>query len=150
MLSKKTVVAAAGATQAILTHYNHVKLAGVATAFAVENEDEFMVNGVDSRARITKDLQEELNNLYQYHRRSVSKAKNARNANQAIQAIESMTDKLSEKNWVLTVDDKLLPYITGSETQRQFSLPHEIKNLLANLVITLAKRKRMTIASQQI
>ncbi len=150
MLSKKTVVAAAGATQAILTHYNHVKLAAIATAYAVENEHEFMVNGVDSRARITKDLQEELNKLFPYHRRSVSKAKNAKNSNQAIQAIESMTDKLSEKNWILTVDEKLLPYITGSETQRQFSLPHEIKNLLANLVITLAKRKRMTIANQQL
>lgn len=142
MLSKKTVVAAAAATQAILMQQGHMKLGGLATAFALEDEDEMHVGGVDSRARITKELVEEINKLYPYTRRSTSKAKTAKNTNQAIMAIDDMTDRLSEKHWMLTADTNLLPYLTGSVTSRHFALPHEIKILLANLVISLAKRPR--------
>ena len=144
LLSKTAVVAAAAATQAILMHKQHLTLAALSTAYSTSNEGEMHMGGVDSRARITKDLVEEISVLFPYTRRSTSKAKTAKNANQAIVAIDQMADKLSENNWTLTVDKNFLPYLTGTDTSRRFSIPHDIKILLAKLVIELAKRPRLT------
>lgn len=141
LLSKKTVVAAAGATQAILFHQGHATLAGVVTAYAMEDHDEMYVGGVDSRARITKDLVEEINKYFPYTRKSTSKAKTAKNSNQVIVAIDEMCDFLSERNWILSMDEGLLQYVTG-KNNRHLSIPHDIKIQLAKLIIEIAKKPK--------
>lgn len=141
LLSKTAVINAAAATQAILFHKQHLVLAGIVTACAYDNVDEMYIGGVDSRARITKDLIEDINKYYPYTRRSTSKAKTAKNSNQVIVAIDEMCEMLAQHNWKLTIDSDYLPYVSG-KNNRHLSIPHDIKIQLAKLIIELAKSPR--------
>lgn len=142
LLSKKTVVKALAATQAILWHRKHYALAGLATATVVTSSDEQYMSGVDSRARITKDLVEQLNIYFPYIRRSNAKAKSPRNSNQAIQSIDHLCELFSARNWMLTIDENKLQPLTGSNSIRRYYIPHNIRILVAEFVLENAKRPR--------
>lgn len=145
LLSKVTVVKALAAAQAILWHKKHYALAGLVTATVNTIGDEQYMSGVDSRARITKDLVEQLNVIFPYIRRSNTKAKSARNSNQAIQAIDNLCEQLSSQNWILTIDESKLQQLTGSSSIRRYYIPHDIRIKVAEFVLENAKRPRQTM-----
>lgn len=143
LLNKKTIVSALAAAQAILWHRGHYVIAGLITASTTQyHEEEMFVSGVDSRARITKDLVEKLNYLYPYSKKTTNKAKNIKNNNQAINSIDILCKLYGEKDWVLTLDPSLLSTLTGSSSIRRYSIPHDIKIKIAQLVIELTEKPR--------
>lgn len=144
LLSKETVVRALAATQAILWHNKHYALAGLVTATVSNNPDEHYMSGVDSRARITKDLVEQLNIYYPYIRRTNTKPKSARNSNQAIQSIDYICEQFSSQNWLLTIEESKLQQLTGSSSTRRYTIHHDIRIKVAELVLSLAKRPRQS------
>jgi len=139
-LSKKTIVRLQAVCQAVLLHRGHKELAGLVTATASMNGDEIQVSGVDSRARIPKEMVDELNTLFPFMKRPSGKQKTIKLLNQAVLSIDSMTEKISSSDWILTIEEKFVRDLTGSLTNRRYSIPHNIKVLLTDLVLKLAKR----------
>jgi hypothetical protein len=149
LLTKRTVVNALAGAQAILWHRGHYELAGLVTATVANDNDtgEHYTSGVESRSKVTKETLEELNKLFPYGKKDHSKLK-SKVVNQAIAAIDKLDEKL-KRNWLLTIDNRekitspsMLQLLTGSTINRRYSIPHNIKNKIAALIIDLAKRPR--------
>lgn len=139
-LPKDTVSKILAISQALLLHWKHFTLAALVTATALDDSDELAVYGGDSRSRITKEQNEELNTLFPFFKKASAKPKTTRPINQAIMSIDNLTALLEEANWYLTIDSNLLEMCVGSQNRR-FSIPNDIKQKLADLVIDLAKRR---------
>lgn len=139
-LCKATVVRLLAIAQTVLWHNGHYELAGLCTATASEETDEMQISGVDSRARIPKELIDKINVLFPYMKRPTGKVKTAKLANQALASIDSVVELLSNSDWVLTADETIVRKLTGNQSQRRYSIPHDIKIKLAELVIQIAQR----------
>lgn len=139
-LCKTTIVRLLAVCQAVLWHRGHKELAGLCTATASQNDIEFQSSGVDSRARIPKEISDELNKLFPHMKRPSGKQKTIKLTNQAVIAIDSVADMLSMFDWILTIEDKYLRELNNNTSQRRYSIPHNVKVLLANLVLQVAKR----------
>lgn len=139
-LCKTSVVRLLAVCQAVLWHRGHKELAGLCTAVASDNKNEMQISGVDSRARIPKEMIDEIHQLFPYMKRPTGKQKTLKLINQALLSIDNITDILSESDWSLTVEDKYLRELNNNTNQRRYSIGHNIKILLASLVIQTAKR----------
>ena len=138
-VSKAQVVSAIGLCQAILWHLGHYELSGLISAINQSNEDELSITGTDSRARITKDQLDVLEKLYPYTRKPVGKQKNPKRINPAVEAVESLASMFSENDWILTARKDMSDKLTNS-AGIHYSVPSNIKILLANLAIQLGNR----------
>lgn len=139
-LSKSTIVKALGVCQAILWHRGHHVLSGLSTAIVNDNPHDIQTSGVDSRARITKELIDELTLYYPFTKRSGTKIKQGKPINQAIASIDEIVDYFSNYSWNLTIDQTFIPTINQGSTNRRFYISHDIKIKLAELIVELAKR----------
>jgi hypothetical protein len=139
-VNKTTMINILAVTQALLIHREHYVLAGLVTAIEQDNNDELLLGGTDSRARITKEQLEQLDRLFPYSRKPTGKQKVVKRINPAVEAIESVASMFSEYDWRLTLHDTYVEKITGNAHNRGYSIPYNIKILLANLAISLANR----------
>lgn len=140
-LNKLMVLRAMAAAQALLWHKQHYVLAALVGAVEHTNFDELQLGGTDSRARIPKELQEELGKYYLYFRKPSGKQKVIKSVNPAIEAIDSVASMLSEHPWRLTIPQDWLEKVTNNKNSRLFTIPHNIKIVLANLVLEIAKKE---------
>jgi hypothetical protein len=139
-LSKNTIINLLALCQSVLIHRGHHAIAGLCTSIINTNTNEIQISGVDSRARIPKELLEQLFIYYPFTKRVGGKVKTLKPLNQAIIAIDSVAEQFSEKDWLLTIDESLLPLVTEGNTNRRYVIQHNFKITLANLVIEIAKR----------
>lgn len=140
LINKTLSLKAMGVAQAILIHKEHFELAGLLSAIEQDNDDELSMGGSDSRARITKDQIAQLDVLYPFSRKPIGKQKVLKLINPAVDAIDSMAVLFSAKDWRLTLPNELVVKITNNPNNRRYSTPYNIKNLLADLVISIANR----------
>lgn len=140
-IEKVVSLKAMAAAASLLIHRGHYELAGLLTAVNVVYSDELMINGPDSRARITKDQVEQLDKLYPYPRKPTGKQKVLKLVNPATESIDLVASAFSQHNWRLTLPDWVVEKITGNPNVRNYATPYNIKVLLAKLAIDLASRK---------
>ena len=140
-LSKSTIVKLMALCQSVLIHRGHYALAGLSTAVVNTNANEIEISGVDSRARIPKELLDELMKYYPFTKRVGGKQKIIKPLNQAVIAIDSLAEQLSNHDWLLTLDESLINLVTEGSNNRRYIIKHSIKITLANLVIEIANRK---------
>ena len=138
-LNKLLCLRAMAVTQTLLWHRGHFELAGLVSAIIQKSDDELQLAGTDSRARIPKDLAEKLDSLFPYARKLSGKQNLVKRQNPATEAIDSVANLFSEHNWRLTLPQEWVSTITGSNS-RLYSVPHNIKILLAKLAIAVAER----------
>lgn len=142
-LNKATVVRLLGVCQAVLIHRGHIVLAGLCTAtIGRMDNDEIYTSGVDSRARIPKEMIDEINLLFPYMKRQPGRQKTQKLSNPALTSIDEMTDLLTQFNWVLTIEDQYVKELTRNVSQRWYAIPHDIKVMLAALVLQITKLQR--------
>lgn len=139
-LCKNTIVRLLALCQCVLFHRGHHALAGLCTSVVNTNINEIQITGVDSRARIPKELLEELLIYYPFTKRVGGKQKVLKPINQAVVAIDTVADQFSSYDWVLTVDESLIPLVTEGGNSRRYVIQHNFKIILAKLVIEIAKR----------
>ena len=140
-LSKPLVLEAMAITQACLWHRQHYELAALLSAVPLTNKDELQLGGGNSRARIPKEMVEELATLFPYARRaSGSKQKAVRQPSVGAIAVDSMSNLFSEYDWKLTLPPEWVAKVTGNKNNRRYSVPHDVKIKLAQLAISIAKR----------
>ena len=82
----------------------------------------------------------EMSQQIKFFKKASARPKTTRPINQAVMSIDNLTTLLEEANWYLTIDSNLLEMCVGSQNRR-FSIPNDIKQKLADLVIDLAKRR---------
>jgi len=139
--SKQTVIRMMSVTQAVLWHHGHKDLAALSTAMVQQNKDEMQTSSVDSRGRIPKEMLDELNILFPFFKRPAGKQKAVKIVNRAVADIDYLAEAFSAHNWMLTIESKYLKEVPSSGGHRRFMIPHNIKVLLANLVLDLANRR---------
>lgn len=136
-LSKKKTITALAIAQTWLWERGHFELACLISAIASNSHDQVHLSGGDGRARIPKEMMEELNRLYPFTKVSSAKQR-TKPTNAAVQAIDSVASMLGQRDWILTVPDAQAVKVTGNVTQRRYSCPYDIRYLLAKLSIELA------------
>lgn len=143
-LTKKSTIAAIVLAQTWLWQNGHRDLAGMITAIASNNQDQTHLSGQDSRARIPKDMMEQINQLFPFARVSSAKQRTKPN-NAAVVAIDSVSALLGARDWILTVPDEQASVITGNQALRRYSCPYDIRYQLAKLTIELANAPVKTL-----
>ena len=127
-----------GLAQAWLLHNRHDKLAYLVTSYISVNENNTLqLGGIDSRARITQEQMCELNKLFPYTYCKSIKQK-TKPINDAVVSIDLVTGWLSQGDLILTVDKDIRTEATKVDNNR-YTCPHDIKQLLANLIINIKK-----------
>lgn len=139
-LKKTTVLTVMGVVQAILWHKQHYELAALMTAIEQDNDDEMQLGGTDSRARIPKDILEQLEALYPFSRRPTGKQRNVKRVNPAVETIDELSKGFGQHDWRLTLPSSWVEQVTGNKNNRRYSVPHDIKIKLATIVIQIAQR----------
>jgi ribosomal protein L31E len=120
-LDKQLLVQAFGILQAVLWARGHKYLALLSTSHIIQTDGFMCVTNTDSRQRITKEMQAELDVLYRY--------------------FNIMGDNFSMFTWVMTADEELITEAFGNCNTRRIQVPSDIKIRLARLVIELGKRQ---------
>ncbi len=136
-LTKKAVLNCFAVTQAWLWHNNHKQLACLQTAVPTDNSM-LSLSGIDSRAKVTKQQIEILSKLYPF---SVvkNKSQKTRPSNEAMNAIDLVASGFSERDWILNTPDYFNKEINVHNNRH--SAPHDIKVLLAALIIDINNQK---------
>jgi len=140
-LPKETIINALGTCQAVLWARGHEYLALLTTAYAEVAGDVLMVTGVDSRARIPKDLTDGLNMFYPFFKRTGNMKAQVKPVNMAIHTIDNLIDSLGDFVWTMTADTELINKHFGSNHNRRITLLHTIRIDLAKLILEIASRK---------
>lgn len=139
-LSKDDIVKCFGICQAVLWARGHKYLALLATSYTeVTNHDVFQTN-IDTRARIPKELIEEITKLYPYTKRIGSKKAQAKPTNLTMHSIDRLVADLEAMSWNMTADASLITEVLGTNAGRRIHLQHDIRISLAKCVIEIAKR----------
>lgn len=139
-LNKEAILRVMAATQAILWHQGQYELAALVSAVRQKNDTESFVSGGESKARLSKDQIEKLNELYPHYRRQGGRSKVTRQPNAAINALENVNDQFSEYDWRITLPLEWVERVTGSKNRR-YSTPYEMKQKLAELIIAIASKE---------
>lgn len=139
-LSKKQVISAIAIAQTVLWETNHKLLACLISAVATSNSNELMLSGIVSNARIPKELMDELGLLFPFSKVSASKKK-GKVTNSAVVSIDELAQMFSQRDWILTVPNECMMEVLGKDNNRRFSCPHDIKILLAKLIIQLTNSR---------
>lgn len=147
-LTKQKVINAIAITEAWLWKRKHFHLSCLVSAVVSDNRDDLMISGLDSRARISRDQMEILTKLYPYTVNRSQRTK-VKPPNDAVVAIDTVTDLISQHDWILTAHPEHTKIVTNSVNYNRYSAPHEIKMLLANLVIDLEKDTLQIIQSSK-
>ena len=127
--------------EAVLWTRGKKYLAALMTATVYEGRNNIMqAAGTDTKARLSKELTDQVSEYYPYLKKSLSKSKIApkKPTNQALTAVDIIADELSSKDWQINIHESRLKEITGT-SKRRFSAPHDIKVLLTELVVDIAK-----------
>lgn len=126
-VSKQAVLNAAAIAQSWLMVRGHHDLAWLITA----RREEDYVGGNQARTRLSRELQEQLDQIYPFARMTGGRNPE-RMKNPGCLAIDEIEALLSQDDWYLTVPSDWL----GS-TQRRYSIPQDIKTKLGMLLIDL-------------
>jgi hypothetical protein len=139
-LNKQLIKQNLGTAEAVLWHHGFHTLAALVSADVYESDNGIQIAGTDSRARIPKELGDELLKYYPYARKSASRSKTTRTINQAQVSIDLLLNQLSQVDYNLILPEQYLPGLTGNSRSRRFSTPHDLGVMLVQFAIFLAKR----------
>lgn len=138
-LSKSTIIQCLGVCQAVLIHRGHYVLAGLSAATYSQSDGSMTITGVDSRARIPKEMLEKINQIYPFDRRAGSRNK-VRTQNQVMVAMDQFADSIAKHSWLLTAPEAYWPMMNAGYNSRRFAIPHEMKVLIAAFIIEIGTR----------
>lgn len=124
--------------QTLLFQKGHLRLGQLITAKSSQGAGVQQVSGLGSMARLTREQIDELNKLYPYGRIPMSRP-NAKSPNDAIVAIDKIADGFSTGDWTIIAPDRFVT-LNGVTIPRRQGCPPDIKQMLAALVIDVAKR----------
>lgn len=141
-LGKKEMLEAMAVTQAVLWHTGYKELAALVSARAQPNDEEMQLREAPIKTRIPRELQDQLEVLFPYARRQSGRSRDplAKKQNSGALAIETMAAQFREHEWSLTLPGDWVAEMTGSKSDTWYSVPHDLRVKLAQLVIAISSR----------
>lgn len=146
-LDKQIIVNCLGVAEAILFHNGFDHLAVLLTGIVPPVDDQIYISSTDSRARIPKDIVDQLNKLYPFQRYIGGKKTGYKPVNPAIETIDLVAQQFSQYSWVATAHGDHLERIFGLRENPHITIPYDIKIILARYVLFLGSRQK-TAATQ--
>jgi uncharacterized Ntn-hydrolase superfamily protein len=137
-VSKQKVINAIAVAQTLV--WDKYKPISAMMSAIVTGEGELQTNGIDSKVRIPPELMKELERVFPYTKVSISKKK-GKVQNNVLSAIDEISGLLSARDWTLTLPDHMVEQVTGQPNLRRYSCPHDIKILLAELILDIVVPK---------
>lgn len=139
-LNRDDFIGCVAVAQAVLWHMNCKECAALVSA-GVEPQD----GRITRVPRITNNRLKQANidlldTLYPYRHRTNSKQKDAKTVNVMQASIEFLTKKIDQHSWRLTLPLAKIKEISPNNPTRQYQVPGDIKNILAELAIKIASR----------
>lgn len=139
--TKKLYLQALAVAEAVLWVRGHHLFAGLINAELRPSEYAYSSASSTTSARISKELNDEINRLYPYTRKNTTaKTRPARSMNPAYVSIDLMAEQFAKVDWLLNMDDARVAVITGNPRVRKISCPHDMKILLTELVADIGRR----------
>lgn len=149
-LDKVDIIRVIAFATAYLWWMGHRDLAGVVSGVAKttmgEDDDRFLA---DNKQRMSRDQMEDISARFPFLHRKNSRSKTARSTNPALTNIDLIVDDLSRYLWVLSLPDKWVYELTGRPNERRYTVPSDIRQKVAALVIDLDERRRNTVPALQ-
>lgn len=139
-LSKPSIVNLMGVMQAVLWARGFNFLALLSTCYADISSEELRVSGMDSRAQLTKERRNRLDELYPYMKNTGSRRSGQKPVNMAIRSIDTLVENLSMYSWKLSADSGLVESVVGPNPTQRLAVPYNIRNDVADLVITIGSQ----------
>lgn len=139
-LPKEHTVKCLGVCQAVLWARGHEYLSLLSTSYVDVKKDMEFITSLDTRARVPKELTDEINILYPYSKRIGSKKIQSKPINLAIHSIDRLVTDLTVAVWDMTADTEYITKVFSNGHTRRITINHDIRILLAKLVIEIAKR----------
>lgn len=116
----------------------HYLMAALCTATPAPTDDDVAISGTDSKGRLSKETSEKLEQLFPYCR----KTRGSKVIREELTAIDDLITALTAKTWMLNVSNEQMKLIHPRYPQvRRLSIPHNFKELVAQLVIDIASRQ---------
>ena len=137
-VSKQRVIGAIAASQALI--WDKYKPIAAMMSAVITGDGEMHTSGIDSKVRIPPEIMKELERVFPYTKVSISKKK-GKIDNIAVKAIDELSSLLSARDWTLTLPDHMVEQVTGQPNLRRYSCPHDIKVLLAELILDIVVPK---------
>jgi len=142
---KKDILSGMAVAQAILIHRGYLELAALMTAVAIPRDEGYIVTSMETRTRIPRDMFQELDRFFPHPRRTGGRNRNSRQNNPASANIDFLTEKLSEHAWRLTLPNSYVEKLTGSAGERHYTVPQNIKTILAKFTIDNCYRMKALV-----
>jgi hypothetical protein len=137
-VSKQKVINAIAISQSLI--WDKYKPIAAMMSAIVTGEGELQTSGIDSKVRIPPELMKELERVFPYTKVSISKKK-GKVQNNVLSSIDEISSLLSARDWTLTLPDHMVEQVTGQPNLRRYSCPHDIKILLAELILDIVVPK---------
>jgi len=145
-LEKEQILSLMAAATTALWHRGYYDLAALLSANVMENRDVAQGGAFESPLALTKENREKLIELFPHVPRPSGKQQQYENQRpskkpcEAVDAIDELWQMLIKYNWVLTLPAQMAQAIPGHQGGRRYSVPADIRNRLAQLIIALATR----------
>lgn len=139
-LNKKQAIAAIIVAQTWLWEMGHLQLSCLVSSVG-SNNNQAHLSGSDGRARIPKELLEQLAQLYPFAKVSSAKQR-TKPVNAGVMSIDAVASMFGQRDWILTAPDAMVTQVNGDAQKRRYACPYDIKFLLAQLVIQLAQTRK--------
>lgn len=145
-LEKEQILSLMAAATTALWHRGYYDLAALLSANVMENRDVAQGGAFESPMALSKENREKLIELFPHVPRPFGKQQQYENQRpskkpcEAIDAIDELWQMLIKYNWVLTLPAQMAQAIPGHQGGRRYSVPSDIRNRLAQLIIALATR----------
>lgn len=121
-------------TQALLWQKGHHLLAALVSATPDANYT------ADTLEPLSKQMLEELMELYPYINHPTPKPKSVKQSNAGSIAIDALTDLFSANDWRITLPDSWVAKVVGNRNNRRISVPRDIRTKIGEFVIQIARR----------
>lgn len=137
-VSKQKVINAIAVSQTLV--WDKYKPIAAMMSAIVTGDGELQTNGIDSKVRIPPEIVKEIERVFPYTKVSISKKK-GKVENSVFKAIDEISSLLSSRDWTLTLPDHMVEQVTGQPNLRRYSCPHDIKIILAELILDIVVPK---------
>lgn len=137
-LSKSALLRVFALTQAALWHWGFYDLAVLATATPLPVRDDEMRAGLEGRARIPKEIMEQLVAKWPHFRVGRGKQVTQRQQNVVSRAVDKFCDMIAANDWQLHAPTELLQLSSRFPNTKRLTVPQDIRAHVAQLLLQIA------------
>ena len=135
-LTRPIVIKALGALEAVLWNRGHKYLAILATCYVEDvGSTDMLVSTIDSKMRISTELQERIIEKYPYTKPINQKRIQNINSNLTLESIDILSDNFARHTWKYTTSKSRVKEVMSGVVSKRYMVIPEIKNILAELIL---------------